>query len=314
MPRVSVVIPSYNHGSYIAEAAESVLRQSISDLELIIVDDGSTDDTLDKLNSFSDQRLRIISQANKGAHAAINRGLHEASGEFLSILNSDDAYSPSRLARILEIMNSEPQAGLIGSYIEIIDSQGRTLGVKHGYDDCPPWQLEHPKRSFRAGGDLRAALLTENYWATTSNFVIRRSLYEQVGEFRPLRYTHDWDFALRAARHSKLVLIPEPLVRYRIHATNTIRENQVAMIFDICWCLAVNLPDHIRDPWFSQAPTAERINQLYYSLYSFGMDRVVSLMLMQGLADHPEMALSLLDPDDSCRSTYMKIIAENLAP
>jgi glycosyltransferase involved in cell wall biosynthesis len=312
MPQVSVIIPSFNHGSYISEAVSSVLSQTEQDLEIIVVDDGSKDDSLKILGAFSDPRLRIIPQENQGAHAAINRGLREASSDIFAILNSDDSYAPERLAHMLKILETDPQAGLIGSYIEIINSKSSTLGIKHGYQDCSPWNLPQPDRSFRAGSDLHAALLTENYWSTTSNLVFRKSLYKKVGEFRTLRYVHDWDFALRMAQQTKLVLVPEPLVRYRVHESNTIRENQVAMIFEICWCIAMNLPKYIQEHWQIGRSDSEQIERLYYSMYLFGMDRVLSLMLMQGLSGNLNAALELLSPENSVRSAYLRIIAENL--
>lgn len=315
MPEISVIIPSYNHAAFVAEAVESVLRQSISNLELIVVDDGSTDNSLEVISSFSDPLLRVIHQSNQGAHAAINRGLKEATGKYLSVLNSDDVYHPKRLEKTVAVLRADPKVGLVGSYIEIIDNRGKVLGVKHGYKDCPPWPLESPERSFRAGTDLRAALLTENYWSTTTNFVFTRELYHQVGEFRPLRYTHDWDYALRAAKIVAPVLLPEPLMRYRIHEANTIRENQAAMIFEICWCLAVHLPQHIADTeFFNRVPNEDRIDQLLHSIYTFGMERIMSVMLLQRLHVNLELALKLLNPEDPARAKFLDFIICQLAP
>lgn len=314
MPEVSVVIPSYNHAGYIAEAVNSVLNQSLPDLELIVVDDGSTDRSLEVLAGFSDPRLRVSPQANQGAHAAINRGLREASGRYLSILNSDDAYTPERLEKALAVFNERPEVGLVGSYIEIVNSEGQSLGIKHGYADCPPWLLEVPQRSFRAGSDLRAALLTENYWSTTSNFVFSRTCFERVGEFRPLRYAHDWDFALRVARFAPLVLLPEPLVRYRLHASNTIRENQAAMVFEILWCLAVNLPEHLQDRDFiDRAPQDWWVEELLHSIYAFDSDRVLSVMLLQRLHENPMAALHMLEAGNPTREKYLEFIRRRLA-
>ena len=186
MAEVSVVIPSYNHAAYIREAVESVLSQSLADLELIVVDDGSQDDSLDILAGISDRRLRLYQQANQGAHAAINRGLHLASGDYLAVLNSDDAYHPQRLEKLVGLLKADPEISLAGSHIQLVDQAGRPLGVKHGYLDCEPWLLDDPQRSFRAGDDLRAALLTENYFATTSNFVFARGWFERLGDFRPI--------------------------------------------------------------------------------------------------------------------------------
>jgi len=315
MPEISVVIPSYNHGAFIPEAVRSVLNQTHRDLELIVVDDGSSDNSLQVLAGFSDPRLVVISQPNQGAHAAINRGLGYARGEFLAILNSDDAYHPERLAKIVKVLKAQPGAGLAGSYIEIVDDRGASLGVKHGYLDCPPWLLEHPERSFRFGDDLHAALLTENFWSTTSNFVFSRRLYQQVGEFLPLRYTHDWDFALRLARRAPSVLIPEPLVRYRVHAANTIREDQVAMVFEICWILAVHLPQAAPGlGLFDPEAAAQGLNKLLHSIHVFGMDRLLSVMLLQRLSDNPALARQLLEADDPMRSRYLEYIRQHLEP
>jgi glycosyltransferase involved in cell wall biosynthesis len=314
MPEVSVVIPSYNHAAYLAEAVGSALAQAQVDLELIVVDDGSTDRSLEILSGFSDPRLRVISQTNQGAHAAINRGLREATGEFLAILNSDDVYDPRRLETVLAAFRASPKAGFAGSHIEVIDSQGRQLGVKHGFQDLSPWQLEAPELSFRSGSDLRAALLTENYWSTTSNFVFRRDLYDLIGEFRPLRFTHDWDFALRAALMAGLVLLPEPLLKYRIHPHNTIRENQAAMVFEILWCLAVHIPRHLADPeFYAQAPEETRVEQLLHSIYTFDCGQVLEVMLLQRLHENETAALRLLEPGDQVRGKYLDYIRSRLA-
>jgi glycosyltransferase involved in cell wall biosynthesis len=314
MPEISVVIPAFNHAQYVGEAVESVLGQSLEDLELIVIDDGSTDGTTDVLARYRDPRMRVVRQANQGAHAAINTGLEMASAPYLTILNSDDAYHPQRLEKTVAVLASQTQVGLVGTYIEIVDSQGKSIGVKHGYRDAPPWPLENPERSFRAGDDLRAALLTENYWSTTSNFVFRCDLYRQAGPFRPLRYVHDWDFALRAALLAPQILLPEPLVRYRLHPTNTIHENQAAMIYEICWILAVHLPRHLADPaLMPQLPEAERTELLMNSIYVFGMERVLSLMLLEDLQGNLERALQRLQPDDPVRAGYLAYIEGRLA-
>lgn len=313
MPEVSVIIPAYNHAAYIGEAVESVLNQSLKNLELIVVDDGSTDATPDVLARYTDPRMKVIRISNQGAHAAINIGLGQASAPYLAILNSDDAYHTQRLEKGVTALADRPEAGLLGSHIEIIDRKGKILGVKHGYRDAPPWLLEKPEHSFRAGEDLRAALLTENYWATTSNFIFSRRIHERVGAFRPLRYTHDWDFALRCALIAPLILLPEPLVRYRVHPTNTIRENQVAMVFEICWILAVHLPKHLADPEFlPYIQEAGRVDLLLHSIYAFGMEHVLSVLLLEDLQGNPDRALKLLIPDEPTRTRYLAFIEERL--
>ncbi len=309
MPKVSVVIPSYNHAQFIGEAVESVLGQTESDLELIVVDDGSTDETLSILGRFSDPRLHVIPREHQGAHAALNYGLRVAKGHFLAILNSDDAYHPHRLAKLLSVLESEEDIGLIGSFIEVIDEKGQCVGIKHAYRDLEPWELPNANRGFRATDDARGVLLTENFYATTSNFVFRRSLYERIGEFRPLRYTHDWDFLLRSAQVSRLEMFPEPLLRYRVHSRNTIRENFVEMVFEICWCLAVHLPQHMMDTqWFDLEPPARRVEKLLHSIYTFQCDPLLAVMLLRWLQGGTDWALRLLDPDNPERRVYLDFI------
>jgi glycosyltransferase involved in cell wall biosynthesis len=312
MPKVSVIIPSYNHAHYIARSVESVLTQTLGDLELIVVDDGSTDNSRDVLHSLHDSRLRVLEQTNQGAHAAINRGLAEAKGEFLAILNSDDEYRPERLTKLIPVLAANPNIGLAASYIEVIDQNGKVSGTKEGYKNLEPWPLEPGVQSFRNGADLRAALLTENYLATTSNYVFSHTWLDLVGGFRPLRFVHDWDFALRIAAQGELFLYPEPLMRYRVHATNTIRQNQAAMIFEICWILAVHLPRHVSDPWFKLSEDPTQLGRLYHSIYTFGCDRVLSIMLLQRLSEDSSLAEALLQPDHPQRATYLDLIGKRL--
>ena len=309
MPKFSIVIPSYNHRAFIGDAIQSVLSQSEGNLELIVVDDGSTDDSLEVITDYSDERLKVFPQTNRGAHAAINRGLEESSGEYLAILNSDDVYHPERLKMSQEYLEVNPQIGLMGSYIEIIDGDNKVLGIKHGYKDFEPWPIQNPGKSFRAGSDLQAALLTENYFATTSNFVFRRRIYEKVGDFRALRYAHDWDFALRIASVTGLGLLPEALIRYRIHENNTIRENLEAMIFEICWCLAVHIPRHFAKVQFYPGFTpGKRIEQLLNSVYTYDCDQVLIGMLIHGLSEDTSTAEELLEPDNEQRKKYLEYI------
>lgn len=312
MPLVSVVIPSYNHEAYVGAAVQSVLNQTLRDLELIVVDDGSSDKSLAVLEGIRDARLKVFAQANQGAHAAINRGLDLASGEYLSILNSDDLYHPQRLEKLVGVLREHPQAGLAGSYVQVIDSLGAPLGIKHGYHDLEPWALSCPERSFRAGEDLRVVLLTENYWATTSNYAFSRRWFEQVGTFRPLRYAHDWDFALRMAQRAELLMLPEALLSYRVHSSNTIRENQAAMIYEICWILAVHLPQARETAWFKARESSIRFGQLLESIYTYRCDRVLALLLVQDVARNAQLALELLRPENPLRARYIEFIQAGL--
>ncbi|MEM4655218.1 MAG: glycosyltransferase [Thermosphaera sp.] len=313
MPKVSIIIPSYNHANYIEAAIQSVLTQTYGDLQVIVVDDGSTDESSSILQRLTNEKVQVVFQQNRGAHAAINRGLSMAEGKYLAILNSDDVYVPQRLEKAISILDANPEVGLVSSYIEIIDSKGKSLGIKQGYKNCHPWSLERPDKSFRALDSLKLALVTENYLATTSNYIFPRATYEKVGEFRPLRYTHDWDFALRLARIAEIYMIEEPLLKYRVHPKNTIKEDKATMIFEICWTIAVNVPILLKERPF-QDNNLERnlVDLLLNSLFTYHCENVLSVMLLHSLHTDEILALSLLQPENPDRLFYLEAIHRTL--
>ncbi len=238
---VSIVIPSYNHARYLSSAIDSVLSQSYREIELIVIDDGSSDDSVNLLKQIKDDRYSFYCQENQGAHVAINRGLALASGEFLAILNSDDVFHPNRIQELMAEFRNDPEAELLSTWIEVIDASGQLLAIKEGWHNLEPWPIDHPELSFEHTDDFGLNLLRGNFVASTSNIVMRRSLYDKVGGMRNLRFAHDWDFLMRAASSVKCKLIPKPLVKYRVHEANTINSNRAQMLFDICWVLAANL-------------------------------------------------------------------------
>jgi glycosyltransferase involved in cell wall biosynthesis len=303
-PRVSVVIPSYNHARYVREAAGSVLAQDVADLELIVVDDGSSDESVEIVQGLGDPRVRLVRQPNQGTHAALNNGLALARGRWLAILNSDDRWAPGRLRAALDVFAREPETALVGSWIELIDADGRPLSVKHGFDDLDPWPVEDPALTFKADRDLRTALLNQNYWATTSNYVFPRTTWEKHGPFRPLRFAHDWDFALRVQRESPARLLEAPLVQYRVHDANTIRQDPPAMVYEVCWVLAVHVP-LIAAGAFWSAGEARRALQLLRSVHVYGCDRVLWAMTAHVHHGPPGAELRLLDPQDPSRRVYL---------
>lgn len=311
MPEVSIIIPSYNHAAYLRQAVMSALCQEEVDLECIVVDDGSQDRSLEILQEIVDPRLQVIAQENRGAHAAINRGISAAAGNWISILNSDDLYLPQRLQKALDILRANPTVGLVGSYIQVIDTVGNSMGIKHGYKDLEPWLLDHQERSFRNQENLYLPLLTENYLATTSNMVFSKAAYDQVGVFRPLRYMHDWDFILRLITGWGLQIIPEPLMQYRVHGANTISRNRAEMLFELCWIVSVHLPHLLKSPRI-QASFKEQPERLMYSIYTGNMDTVLASFLAMNLAEQPETALALLQSDNPLRGAVLEYISDRL--
>ena len=217
-PTISVIVPAYNHAAYIIGALESVLSQTLGDLELIVIDDASRDGTWEAIQTLRDPRLRAFRHTqNQGAHATLNEGLVVARGDFLAILNSDDTFHPQRLERLVGALGD--QACLAFSDVDFM------------YGDGHPAPDHERARDYAAACTLCAAqppsswLLTSNLTITTSNFVFPRSLFQRIGGFSDLRYTHDWEWALRASADAPPLWLREPLLRYRVHPANTLAED-----------------------------------------------------------------------------------------
>jgi glycosyltransferase involved in cell wall biosynthesis len=222
-PLVTVIIPAYNHEKYVGPAVESVLNQSYSHLELIVIDDGSTDHTADVISTYNDARLRYLYQENQDAFNTINRGLELAQGKFIAILNSDDVYTPERLAYLLDLQKSS-KAEFIFTDVIPIDAGGTPI-----LDPDHPWNVWHQKnrRFYFECGNLYTAFLKGNFMVTTSNVFMSRRAYEQVGQFCSLRYLHDYDYIFRVmlAFPDKVHYAPDAkLLHYRIHGANTLGE------------------------------------------------------------------------------------------
>ena len=198
---VSFVIPNYNHACYLGQAIASALAQTYPNVEIIVVDDGSTDDSRAVAGAFGD-RIRCIYQQNAGLSAARNTGIRAAQGEYIALLDADDLVEPAYVERLLAALAEAPQAA--GAY----------CGFRFVDQDNRP--LNRVEQRITAPGALYSALLNGNYWVPES-LLARRSCYQAMGEFdSTLRACEDWDVWLRFSRHYALVGIDDVLVRYRV--------------------------------------------------------------------------------------------------
>jgi len=203
-PSVSVVMPAYNIESYIGAAVESVLAQTFPDFELIIVDDGSTDGTLQCLSRFqNDPRIRIVSEPHRGMPFPVCRGIELAQAPYLAFLDGDDLWAPRKLERHLDFFRNHPGADLTFSWSRIVDEQTRDTGLTSRL-----WK----------GSVSFAQLLADNVIGNGSALVVRReALVAAGGVDASLPCCHDVDFWLRVAllRPGNLCAIPEFLTFYR---------------------------------------------------------------------------------------------------
>lgn len=237
---VSVVIPSYNHAPYLKAAIESALQQTEPCLEIIVVDDGSKDNSVEICQDYQrqyDNKLRFFSQKNQGAHKALNKGIQEASGEYIAVLNSDDVFLPRKLERCQEVLHKNPQIELVSGKIEAIDEAGvvQTSGI------TVDWQ-QRSLDFYRQSKNLPLSLLNENFITTTSNIVFSKRLWEEFGGFQALRYCHDWDFILAALLRKKVYYdMCTAHIQYRVHSYNTIAEDLAKIKVEIAGVMAVYL-------------------------------------------------------------------------
>ncbi|CAA6811836.1 MAG: Putative N-acetylgalactosaminyl-diphosphoundecaprenol glucuronosyltransferase [uncultured Thiotrichaceae bacterium] len=232
-PKISVIVPAYNHAAWIGQALESVFRQSMSEWELIIIDDASSDETWEQILLLTDGRKNsnittIRHTGNQGAPATINEGLSLARGEYVAILNSDDAWPTDRLAYLYQYVQ-QSSLDFIGTGLVLWDKSSRLKNASE-----PDWLRWYQGlfQDWKQHNDFLRTLLRGNFLITTSNFFFRRSVYERMGGFANLRYVHDYEFVLRLynAGLKMECLWDKALLYYRLHDSNTIREKPLAAI------------------------------------------------------------------------------------
>ncbi len=219
--RVSVVVPAFNHADYVGEALRSVFAQEFDGLEIILVDDGSNDGTADLAEALlQGQKIpfQIVRQPNQGAHAAINKGIALARGEWISILNSDDRYIAGRIAQLMgHAINAKSR--FVFSRVRFIGPDGNPLPastpVISYYEYALGLRDVYPTPNFE--------LLRHDYAISTGNYFFHHSLVDEMGPFRDFKICHDWDFILRALLVEEVSYLNEVLYEYRVHSSNTIQ-------------------------------------------------------------------------------------------
>lgn len=220
-PAVSVILPTYNRGAMLRESVDSVLAQSFTDWELLIIDDGSTDGSVASLPS--DPRIRVIATAHSGSPAsARNVGFREARGEWIALLDSDDSWLPAKLATQLQALWKSPDGRWSCTGYSFVDETGQPVPQRSGgpYTPVSGWVLE----SLIAGGGMTV---------TTTTLMFHRSLIDEVGEFDPAYVPRaDLDYMLRAAKRSPIVAVPDVLTVVREHSTRSTRRYSTAALLE----------------------------------------------------------------------------------
>lgn len=226
---VSIVIPAYNHAAYVGHAIRSALTQTIADIEIIIIDDASSDETANVLESFDDPRISIYRHENNlGSAITINEGIALSKGSYVAILNSDDRYHPERLEHCLRVMRNQGLR-VLGTDVALIDSLGIT--VKEASVNWISWHQDL-KTLLQESGDLVTTMISGNIFVSTSNLVVEKSVFDEVGPLSDYRYVQDYDFILRCLQklQGQVFWLEKKLLQYRLHGTNTISEDKIAPV------------------------------------------------------------------------------------
>jgi len=200
-PLISVVIPAYNAAQTLKTTVQSVFGQTVQDFEILIVDDGSKDDTITVAQSIEDSRVKIISQANGGASSARNTGIKAARGKYVAFLDADDLWMPHKLELQLEVLTNEKDITAIQSGVYYVNNDLEIISVG---------------RCFESKDVLSETLFFQNLPGLMSTLVVERTAFDKIGMLdTTLVILEDWDLAIRLSRYCNLKSIEEPLALYR---------------------------------------------------------------------------------------------------
>jgi len=217
-PTVSVIIPTYNRANLIEKAIKSALKQTYKDFEIIVVDDGSIDNTEEIVKDFTDFRIHYICHKhNQGVSAARNTGIKTCRGEYIAFLDSDDEWLPGKLDKQIKVLQSESsEVGVVHSDLLYIDENGKNMN-----------KLRNPKK----GGYIYEDLLGKNCVGPPSTLLIKKECFNRVGLFdNLLNAQEDWDMYIRIAKYYKFTFIKIPLVKYRKHPSQISRNLEVKTV------------------------------------------------------------------------------------
>ncbi len=210
-----------------------------------------------------------------------------AKGEFISILNSDDVYDTRRLEECVKLLESDPSFSAVFSHLEFIDAEGKFIKYLRGAEEN--WADHEPDTSFKGEHNIVLDLLAGNFLTTTSNLFCRKDVFDTIGYFSNLRYAHDYEFFLRLCYYQKVHIIEKPLVKYRIHSLNTVKENESAVDFEVGLVLANFFLNYDVYRFFEGANGHYEIMMKFLSsINTYNADRMLVVLLLFGMK-YPEI-------------------------
>jgi glycosyltransferase involved in cell wall biosynthesis len=235
-PAVSIILPTYNGLPYLREAIDSVRAQTFTDWELIVIDDGSTDDSVAWLASLSDARLRVLESEHVGHRASLrNRGIGAARAPWIAFIDSDDRWRANKLERQLEYHAARPALQWSYTGRVIIDANGDPF-------DHPQHQAWQPHR-----GRILLPLIALDARIALPSVLVRRSLLDRVGGFADQRWGEDYELWIRLAQATECGLIDEPLVEIRAHPSTSAGRPEVIQAYLEIYDRLSRTADHPRE-------------------------------------------------------------------
>lgn len=267
-PLVSIVIPSYNHEIFIEKCLASVFKQTYPSIEIIVVDDGSADNSVEIIKRFIGSNGRfpvnLVVQKNQGAHNAINIGVKMASGKYINILNSDDYISGDRIEQFVSYCEKS-DVEIAFTRVEFVDHHGNDISSIHPL----AIRLASEQAQILNHVSVGFAVLNSNVALSSGNLFFTKKLFDRLGGFRDYKYCHDWDFILRAMRITEPEFIDRSSYFYRIHRGNTygsLQDIAMSETMDILWDYLVTVE---REDLPNYCAPSER-NWPYYFDYFIG--------------------------------------------
>jgi glycosyltransferase involved in cell wall biosynthesis len=243
LPKVSIITPSFNQGKFLEASICSVLEQNYPNIEYIIVDGGSQDESVEVIKKYQDRLAWWVSEKDKGHADALNKGFSRATGEILAWLNSDDIYFPNAISEVVAVLTSHPEVGMVYGDAELIDDAGMTVG-----------QFGSKQTSYRK-------MLRGSVHIPQATTFFRADLWRQVGPLDlSLFYSFDYDLWVRLAKVSRLLYVPKPWAKFRIHGAGKTIVND-----DRCYPDMLRVLEREGGSWFSLLRLRMITRKLVYS-------------------------------------------------
>jgi len=242
MKKVTVIIPAYNKADYTRLTVDSVLAQTYPNIEVIVVDDGSRDQTPQAMGEYGN-RIHYIQKTNGGACSARNEGIRRATGEYLAFVDCDDLYYPEKIGHCVDYLEKNPRFGFVYTAASFIDEHGSIVG-----------QYDHPRSK---EGNITASLILGNF-ICNSTVMIKRTVLDKAGYFDEKIFPPaDWDLWLRLSQVTEAGYIKDPLTKYRVTDNYTFNRLELSRREEL----------YVVDKFFRSNPDMSSKKQAYSNFY-----------------------------------------------